>query len=381
MPQSSIQGAAPASNANLSPTTAIEKILRIHTFAALSAPAKSLLGQTKLGGSFVPEANAGSREPGTGSQEPGAGPPSLLARVVGEKLRRGPPKRARERAAREGGGAILRGVLRKVVSRVRKHLSPERLKRDVRRWAVQDRGWVGRLASSLGTVRVEDCRFRIDSPLISDPLKSRLLYGRYERTERELLRRHLNPSLPVVELGGGMGVVSCLVNARLENPRHHVVVEANPRMLPLIRSNRELNGAQFELLHGAIAYGAERVSLKADDDLLSSQVADLGAEHVPTLTLQSVIERFGFDRCTLVCDIEGSEIELVAREIATLRSRVAMIVIEEHPEYCDAESRSAMFGELAAAGFATLDTLRKVRVLRNAQLSRQDLPAASSSGN
>lgn len=244
---------------------------------------------------------------------------------------------------------------------------PAKLTRAIRRWAVRDRPWVGRVAATLGTVRVESCRFRIDSPLISDALKSRLLYGRYERTERELLRRHLIPSLPVVELGGGMGVVSCIVNRRLSTPGKHVVVEANPRMLPLLRHHRELNAAQFALVHGAVAYGRDRVSMKADGDLLSSQVAGEGSDSVSALSLQDLIATFGFERCTLVCDIEGSEIELVAREIATLQSHVAMIVMEEHPEYCDASTRSAMFAALAGAGFRTLETLRKVRVLVNSR--------------
>jgi FkbM family methyltransferase len=241
---------------------------------------------------------------------------------------------------------------------------------------VRDRPWVGRLASGLGTVTVEGCRFRIDSPLVSDALKSRLLYGRYERTERELLRRHLAPSPPVLELGGGMGVVACVVNGRLVDRTRHVVVEANPLMLPLIRANAEMNGSKFTLVHGAISYGATHVSLHAGEDLLGSQTtrADGGgigngsgpalSGSVPVVTLENLIDRYGFDQCTLICDIEGAEIDLVDHECDTLRSHVAMIVIEEHPEYCSAEVRASMFRRLEEAGFEKIETLRKVSVLR-----------------
>jgi FkbM family methyltransferase len=255
-----------------------------------------------------------------------------------------------------------------LVERIRNRLSVPRLKRVVRRWATRDRAWVGRLASGLGTIRIEGCLFRIDSPLISNSLKSRMLYGRYERTERELLRRHLVPSMPVIELGGGIGAVACIVNNRLENRRSHIVVEANRLMLPLISTNRDANGAQFELVHGAIAYTGTHVSLKTGEDLLASQTQSTEGGDVPVVHLEELVEKQQFARCTLICDIEGAEIELVDREIATLQSCVAMIVIEEHPEYCSDDARAAMFAKLEQGGFQRVEKLRKVHVLRNSRL-------------
>jgi hypothetical protein len=78
-----------------------------------------------------------------------------------------------------------------------------------------------------------------------------------------------------------------------------------------------------------------------------------------------LLEGAGFETCTLICDIEGAELELVVRESDTLASRVAMIVLEEHPEYCDAPSRALMFARLAEVGFERIDSLRKVHVLRH----------------
>jgi hypothetical protein len=38
-----------------------------------------------------------------------------------------------------------------------------------------------------------------------------------------------------------------LVNSRLESRTHHLVVEANPELIPLLRHYRELNQARFEI--------------------------------------------------------------------------------------------------------------------------------------
>ena len=252
------------------------------------------------------------------------------------------------------------------VNSLQHRLSGERLARHFRRWRTRDRAWVGRCVRLLGTVRVDGCRFDVSSPLISDELKCRVFYGRYERTERELLRRHLPVAAPVVELGGGMGLVACIVNRRLQNPDRHVVVEANPLMHPLIERNRSLNGSRFELVHAAIGYSGPRVALKRGDDLLGSrfQAADDG--DVPVIQLREILDRCDFETCTLICDIEGGEIELVQNELETLRSRVGLIVLEEHPEYCAEADRAGMFKLLTGIGFESIDALRKVHVFRNA---------------
>jgi FkbM family methyltransferase len=255
-----------------------------------------------------------------------------------------------------------------MVHSLQHRLSGERLARHFRRWRTRDRAWIGRFVGRLGTVRVDDCRFDVSSPLISDELKCRVFYGRYERTERELLARHLSTRLPVVELGGGMGLVACIVNSRLEDPDRHIVVEANSKMLPLIERNRTLNGSRFEVVHGAIAYNATRVRLKTTEDLLASRIQDAPDGDVPAVQLRPLLERYKFGSCTLICDIEGTEIELVKHELETLRTHVAMIVLEEHPEFCDEDARAGMFKLLARGGFESIDSLRKVHVFRNTRL-------------
>jgi hypothetical protein len=52
---------------------------------------------------------------------------------------------------------------------------------------------------------------------------------------------------------------------------------------------------------------------------------------VPALTLADILQSRGFGRCALMCDIEGSELEMIRAEIDTLRSRVEVFIVEFHP--------------------------------------------------
>src|ERR1051325_3177265 len=59
-----------------------------------------------------------------------------------------------------------------------------------------------------GIVSIDGCSFDVNSPVISTRLKSRFLFNNYETPEREALELFLDPALPVVELGGSVGVVA-----------------------------------------------------------------------------------------------------------------------------------------------------------------------------
>src|ERR1700722_14889072 len=101
-------------------------------------------------------------------------------------------------------------------------------------------------------VEIEGCKFAVGSPAISR--KNRFLFNHYETSERDAIRKYLNPKLPVIELGSAIGVISCLVNRRLVSPERHVAIEANPALIPVLQENRELNGCGFTVLHRAISY-------------------------------------------------------------------------------------------------------------------------------
>lgn len=222
--------------------------------------------------------------------------------------------------------------------------------------------------------RIDGCTFTLDSPAIPTGLKALFLFNRYERAERDALRRFLDADTPVVELGGSLGVVACLTNRGLRDPSRHVVVEANAAMLGVLEENRARNGCRFVVMHRAVAYGAPTVAFHQDDDFLAGSVLDgrTGYEgrprrvvHVPTVRLRDIMDAHGFARCTLVCDIEGAEVDLVTHELDVLRDRVGTIIIETHPGAVGEATVRAMLDQLAGAGFRRVAEDAETVVLRH----------------
>jgi hypothetical protein len=87
---------------------------------------------------------------------------------------------------------------------------------------------------------------------------------------------------------------------------------------------------------------------------------------VPAVTLEEVVEKRGFDRCALICDIEGSEIHLIHAEIEVFRSRVYMFIVEFHPKINGREAVEEARRFLGANGFEQVWERDQVYVFRNA---------------
>lgn len=230
----------------------------------------------------------------------------------------------------------------------------ERLLLPVRMWLGDDNWYVGKCVEISGNkVSIDGCRFSVRSPAISTQVKSRFLFDKHENFEREALRKYFDASLPVIELGGAIGVVACLTNKKMSDPRQHVVVEANPDMLPLLEENRARNGCKFTVLHNAVAYGSDEVTFHQSDDFVASSVQARAGKSVTVkaITLKELVERSGFERFALICDIEGGEIDLIERDAEVFREKVAFLLIEFHPQITGAASVEKALSMLGQMGF------------------------------
>src|SRR6267143_2806887 len=131
---------------------------------------------------------------------------------------------------------------------------------------------VGRLVELAGNqVTIEALHFSVDNPLITTRQKGLLDVGLHETGEIALACRYIVADLPVVELGGGIGVVSCIINRRLSRPTDHVVVDANADLIPTLEANRRLNGAGFRIRNVALAYGSVETRSEEHTSELQSQ--------------------------------------------------------------------------------------------------------------
>ncbi len=215
---------------------------------------------------------------------------------------------------------------------------------------------IGRLVELVGNrVKMHGLVFSVDNPLVATRHKSTLYFGLYEKDEIELARHHLDPELPTIELGGSIGVVACVTNKLLRRPTDHVVVEANPVLLPTLEKNRDLNGCQFTIKAAALGYGADVLSFTVTDHFLFGRAgaAEGRTVSVPTVSVGELIRSHGFESINLISDIEGAEVELVENESEVLRARVKRIIMEVHPDQRGSGPIAGMLAALGRIGFET----------------------------
>lgn len=234
-----------------------------------------------------------------------------------------------------------------------------------------DHWWVGKLVELNGNaVKIDGCKFYVASPAISTTVKTRFVFDTYEQPERAAIKEFLATDLPVVEFGAGVGVVSCLTNKLLRHPENHLVVEANPDLIGVIEKNRAQNRCRFAIVNCALAYGCEQIDFyQGDNFLANSLMAPAGRKiSVRAITLAQALAERGFATINLLCDVEGEEVELVKNELACLRQRVKVFILEIHPSIAGAEAITAMLTTLEQAGFQQLNHHPTTKALRNTNL-------------
>ena len=86
---------------------------------------------------------------------------------------------------------------------------------------------------------------------------------------------------------------------------------------------------------------------------------------MPTISLREVFEQFGFERCTLICDIEGGEVDMVRHEAELIKQRVATFIVEVHDWWLPAEIVNDMLRALERMGFVSVFQESSSYVLHN----------------
>jgi FkbM family methyltransferase len=199
-----------------------------------------------------------------------------------------------------------------------------------------------------------------------------LLDGRYELPERRAVKQHLRRDLPVIELGGSLGVVACITNKLLVNPAAHVVVEANPFAIPQLTLNKNANDCKFEIVNCALAYDTDSVTFCPTVDLAANSIESDGSQlyeteksvTVPAIRLGELVATRGFSEFSLVCDIEGKEDDLISNELDVIRM-ADVIVMETHARIIGEERNQLLLRKLTDIGFTVIEkdgfvlTLRK----------------------
>lgn len=217
------------------------------------------------------------------------------------------------------------------------------------------------------SICLDGCTFNLHG-IPPSRMKIAMLSGEYEEFERRAVSRYVDPEQPVIELGACVGVVACITNRLLRNPEAHIVVEANPSVIPLLEESRQLNQCQFEIVNAAIIYDRPCVTFTPDRDLWANSLKTRPGESTVTvhaIRLADLVKKKNFQSFTLICDIEGYEYELVLREPEVLL-KADTIILETHGRLIGEQKTTELLKELSDIGFRTVDQELFVVVLQRA---------------
>lgn len=224
------------------------------------------------------------------------------------------------------------------------------------------------------TMEYAGVTLHLENDAVTDRIEWMLRYGLYETEETEFAEQYINPDMDVVELGGGIGYLSCYINTLISEDRTHLVVEPNRHLLPILEHNRDLNRASFSVLNAAYASTNTAVDLRVPKEFWTASLhsTETVSEtlHVGTTSLRTLVERYDLSDIALVVDIEGSEIDLLENELDVIGSHCRLLIVEFHDESEDGpgdpEQTTRVRQRLEDRSFELLDEENDVAVYRPA---------------
>jgi FkbM family methyltransferase len=199
------------------------------------------------------------------------------------------------------------------------------------------RSWFWGLLFDLlgGVYRIHDLKITIPRSLTARSFRSQFFWHLYESDERRLIDQFVREQDRVLELGGCLGVISCLTNRKLVDPRSHVVVEANGKLISCLTENRKSNRCGFHIVHGMISRSSTGRFYIHDEILDGSGVerTDAGVPvvsvNVPVYTIDQIESEYGMRFNVVIMDIEGGELSFIEENTEFLR-RIDLLIVELH---------------------------------------------------
>jgi FkbM family methyltransferase len=207
-----------------------------------------------------------------------------------------------------------------------------------------------------GYFHVDGCKILVPKNLTTRSYRGCFILSDYEAEERALIRQHLLATDSVLELGACIGVVACVTNRLLADKSRHVVVEGNPKLIPTIEKNREINNCGFKILNKA-ASQEKTVTFYLSEEFIVGGTAQRKSPHpvsVEGITLEELDKEHG-PFSVLIMDIEGGEVDTIPYSIEFLK-KVRLVVFETHDWACGSDGTQRCRDALVAAGLKHVGT-------------------------
>ena len=209
-----------------------------------------------------------------------------------------------------------------------------------------------------GIYRERGCTFEIPKDLTTRGFRTRFFFHSYELNEAEWVDKHIRSKDTVLELGACIGVISCITNKKLNDPAaRHVVVEANPLLIPWIERNRQRNHCSFRVEHCLVSDSSDGDFFIHDLIVGGSAVRKTGRiVKVPVKAVSAIFKEVS--PTVLIVDIEGGELDFL-RQAAPLLGGIRLAIIEIHEFIIGREACEECRKILTNAGFLFADGVWK----------------------
>jgi FkbM family methyltransferase len=161
----------------------------------------------------------------------------------------------------------------------------------------------------------------------------------HEEVERGLVLKYILPNDSILELGGCLGVISCVTNNILHNKKNHVVVEPNKIAQEFLYFNRNKNNCEFQVENSIVSNTLKRTEFYVSDDFVSSTIFNKNLnsrkntfmpkkEFIDCISFDQIIKKYNILFNTLIMDIEGHEYDFILENDLKLFDK---LLIEFHP--------------------------------------------------
>ena len=227
-------------------------------------------------------------------------------------------------------------------------------------------GWmIGVIFSNrIPDIRWRSFRFQINPKWVNKKQMASIFWGFYESTEIRFVEKYLDGTRDVLELGGSIGVVSSHIASKLLSGKKLISVEANPMLIDAIDCNVKNHlkrGANVLVENCAISYFKDTVELIITDNntethVLEEPMHDNSNLVVKAHTVESIVNANHLNDFAMVCDIEGSEIEILLNEGSVLQICSQLIIELHHTHYQQASySVQDLVGLIQGHGFDVIE--------------------------
>lgn len=224
--------------------------------------------------------------------------------------------------------------------------------------------YYGRAAKWDAPLNYRNVILPVDMEIFDNRIRHAFVAKSYEAAEVELIDEYVAGQYDIIDLGSSTGFTTTYALKQLNERRCGVAVEANPEMIKVIETVREMNSIDFDIEHAAYCPGQSEVTFYVHSKTVSSSTKRRGEREVavPAVSIADILTKYDVGEFVCLVDIEGGEIDLVQNELALLEHRCKLIIIELHK--IDGIAGKAK-QRLSDSEFDLVDSIGDVYVYRN----------------